>query len=67
MTIEPEVHDVPVSYSNCVKIAPKKDTTYTLTATDKKGDNQQAVITMRVFNLSVLATTSCSLSSSVAH
>jgi hypothetical protein len=49
LTIEPEVHDVPVSYSNCVKIAPKKDTTYTLTATNKKGDNQQAVITMRVF------------------
>ncbi len=47
--IEPDVHDVPVSYSNCAKIEPKKDTVYTLTATDKKGNTEQAVITMRVF------------------
>lgn len=49
VTIEPEVHDVPPSYSNCAKIAPKKDTVYTLTATDKKGNTQQAVLTMHVY------------------
>lgn len=47
--IEPDVHEVPVSYSNCAKIQPKKDTEYTLTATDKKGNTQQAVLTMRVY------------------
>jgi hypothetical protein len=47
--IEPDVHDVPVSYSNCAKIAPKKDTVYTLTATDKKGNTEQATLKMRVF------------------
>lgn len=46
--IEPDVKDIPVSYSNCVKVEPKKDTTYTLTATDKKGNTQQAAITIRV-------------------
>ncbi len=49
VTIEPDLHDVPVSYSNCVKISPKKDTTYTLTATSDKGKTEQAVITMRVY------------------
>jgi hypothetical protein len=49
VTIEPDVHDAPPSYSNCVKVAPKKDTVYTLTATDKKGDTQQAALTMHVF------------------
>jgi hypothetical protein len=47
--IEPDVHEVPVSYSNCAKIEPKKDTEYTLTATDKKGNTQQAVLTMHVY------------------
>lgn len=49
VTIEPEVHDVPPSYSNCAKIAPKKSTDYTLTATDKKGNTQQVVLTMHVY------------------
>jgi hypothetical protein len=48
VTIEPDVHEVPESYSNCVKIAPKKDTVYTLSATSKKGDTQQVQLTMRV-------------------
>jgi hypothetical protein len=48
VAIEPDVHDVPVSYSNCVKIAPKKDTTYTLSATDNKGNTQLAVLIIRV-------------------
>jgi hypothetical protein len=47
--IEPDVHEVPVSYSNCAKIAPKRDTVYTLTATDKKGATQQASLTMHVY------------------
>jgi hypothetical protein len=46
--IDPDLKDLPASYSNCVRVAPKKDTTYTLSATDKKGDTQQAVITIRV-------------------
>jgi hypothetical protein len=47
--IEPDLHELPPSYSNCAKIAPKKDTVYTLTATDKKGNTQQAVLTMHVY------------------
>ena len=47
--IEPDVHDVPPSYSNCAKIAPKKEAVYTLTATDKKGNTQQAQLTMHVY------------------
>jgi hypothetical protein len=47
--IEPDIHDVPASYSNCVKIAPKKDTVYTLSATDKKGNTQQISLTMHVY------------------
>ena len=47
--IEPDVHEVPPSYSNCAKIQPKKDTEYTLTITDKKGNTQQAVLTMHVY------------------
>lgn len=47
--IEPDIHEVPVSYSNCAKIAPKKDTVYTLTATDKKGQTQQASLTIHVY------------------
>lgn len=46
--IEPDIHDVPVSYSNCVKIAPLKDTVYTLSAADKKGNTQQVQLTMHV-------------------
>lgn len=46
--IEPDIHEVPVSYSNCVKIAPKKDTVYTLTAAGKNGDQQQLALTMHV-------------------
>lgn len=49
VTIEPDIHDVPVSYSNCVKIAPKKDTVYTLSATNKKGDTQQVQLAMHVY------------------
>lgn len=47
--IEPDVHDVPVSYSNCVKVAPKKDTQYTLTATDKRGDTQEVQLNLHVY------------------
>lgn len=46
--IEPDVHDVPVSYSNCVRVAPRKDTTYTLTATGKNGKDEQATLTIAV-------------------
>jgi hypothetical protein len=46
--IDPDLKDLPSSYSNCVRVSPKKDTTYTLSATDKKGDTQQAVITIQV-------------------
>lgn len=46
--IEPDLHNVPAAYSNCVKIEPKKTTTYTLTATDKAGNTQQAVLTVPV-------------------
>jgi len=49
VTIEPDLHQVPVSYSNCEKIAPQKDTVYTLTATDKKGNTQQAVLSLHVY------------------
>ena len=46
--IDPDLKDLPPSYSNCVRVSPKKDTTYTLSATNKKGDTQQAAITIRV-------------------
>ncbi len=48
LTIEPDVHDVPPSYSNCVKVAPKKDTTYVLTATNAKGKTDTAELTIPV-------------------
>lgn len=35
--IEPHVEDTKPSYNHCLEIAPKHDTTYTLTAKDKAG------------------------------
>ena len=49
VTIEPDVHDVPPSYSNCVRVAPKKNTVYTLTATNAAGKSEQASFELRVY------------------
>lgn len=48
LKIEPDVHDVPVSYSNCVKVSPTKDTTYVLSATSAKGKTDTAELTIPV-------------------
>jgi hypothetical protein len=48
VTIEPDVHDVPPSYSNCVKVTMTKDTDYTLTVTNAKGKSDQATLKLRV-------------------
>lgn len=37
VVIEPHVEDTKPSYNHCLEIAPKHDTTYTLTAKDKAG------------------------------
>ncbi len=47
VTITPDVNDVRPSYSNCVDVAVKKTTEYTLTAQDDKGNSQKGTITVR--------------------
>ena len=49
VVIEPDIHDVPPSYSNCVRVAPKKNTVYTLTATSNSGKTEQASFELRIY------------------
>jgi len=46
--IEPQTSAVWPSYSRCVDVAPKKDTTYTLTAEDAAGHIKTATVTVKV-------------------
>jgi len=46
--IEPQTSAVWPSYSRCVNVAPKKDTTYTLTAEDAAGHIKTATVTVKV-------------------
>jgi hypothetical protein len=46
--IEPELKDIWPSMNRCVEITPKKDTTYTITATDDKGHTQTATLQVKV-------------------
>lgn len=46
VTIVPDVNEVRPSYSNCVEATVSKDTTYTLTAEDDKGNAQSATLTI---------------------
>ncbi len=48
LTIEPDIHEAPPSYSNCVKVTPKKDTKYTLTATGANGKTEALELTIPV-------------------
>jgi hypothetical protein len=48
VTIEPGVEPVRPSYSRCVDIFPRKDTTYTLTAADREGHTETASAAVRV-------------------
>lgn len=46
--IEPGVEPVRPSYGRCVDVAPRKDTTYTLTAVDAAGNTKTATAPVRV-------------------
>jgi hypothetical protein len=46
--IEPELKDIWPSMNRCVDITPKKDTTYTITASDDKGHTQTATLQVKV-------------------
>lgn len=46
--IEPHVKNVYPAYSNCVHISPKITTTYTITATDAKGNTKTESLTLKV-------------------
>ena len=46
--IEPGVEPVPPSYSRCVNVFPRKDTSYTLAATDAAGYTIMATAAVRV-------------------
>ena len=46
--IEPEVKDIWPSMNRCVDIAPKKDTTYTITAADEAGHTQTSSLMVKV-------------------
>jgi hypothetical protein len=46
--IEPPVGDVWPSYARCVRISPAKDTTYTLTADDGRGNTKSETLTIEV-------------------
>ncbi len=48
VSIAPQVENVWPSYGRCVDVFPRKDTTYTLTATDPVGHTQTATATVRV-------------------
>ncbi len=47
--LEPPVaEDIKPSYHHCLEIAPKKTTTYTITAQDAKGNKKSESVTVRV-------------------
>jgi hypothetical protein len=46
--LEPQTSAVWPSYMRCVEVAPKKDTTYTLTAEDGRGNTKTATIVVKV-------------------
>jgi hypothetical protein len=46
--IEPDAEPVWPSYSRCLPVAPKKDTTYTLTAEDSRGNKKTATVLVTV-------------------
>lgn len=48
VTLNPKVADVYPAYSNCVRTSPQKTTTYTLTATDAKGQTKSESLTVEV-------------------
>ena len=48
VTIEPHVEDTKPSYNHCLDIAPKQDTTYTLTAKDQAGHTETGSLTVKV-------------------
>jgi len=46
--LEPQTSEVWPSQSRCVEVAPKKDTTYTLTAEDGHGNSRTSSLTVQV-------------------
>jgi hypothetical protein len=46
--LDPPAGPVWPSYSRCVDVTPRKDTTYTLTAEDAAGNSKTATVTLRV-------------------
>ena len=46
--LDPPVADIKPTYRHCLEIAPKKTTTYTITAEDGKGNSKSESITVRV-------------------
>ena len=46
--LDPPVGEIKPSYHHCVEIAPKKTTTYSITAEDGKGNSKSESITIRV-------------------
>ena len=48
VTLDPPVAEVWPSHTRCVDLSPKKDTTYTLTITDAKGQTQSQTVKLEV-------------------
>ena len=48
VTLEPPVGPVWPSYSRCLDVSPTKETTYTLTVEDARGNSKSATVTIRV-------------------
>jgi hypothetical protein len=48
VTLEPQSNPVWPSYSRCVDVSPKKDTTYTLTVQDSAGNTKSQTVTVKV-------------------
>jgi hypothetical protein len=48
VTLEPQSNAVWPAFERCVSVAPKKTTTYTLTATDAAGHTKSATVTVEV-------------------
>jgi hypothetical protein len=46
--LDPPVEALRPSYSRCVDVSPRKDTTYTLTAGDAQGQSKTATVLLRV-------------------
>jgi len=46
--LEPQTNSVWPSYMRCVDVAPRKDTTYTLTAEDGQGNSKTAAVEVKV-------------------